>query len=60
MELHEAIRKHSLEAAKRVKQEGLDNDLMDRIAKDPQFGMDAKAMLRLNHFVSELFSDPTA
>ncbi len=43
-ELHEAIRKHSLEAAKRVKQEGLDNDLMDRIAKDPQFGMDAKAL----------------
>jgi adenylosuccinate lyase len=43
-ELHEAIRKHSLEAAKRVKQEGLDNDLMDRIAKDPQFGMDAQAL----------------
>jgi adenylosuccinate lyase len=43
-QLHEAIRKHSLEAAKRVKQEGLDNDLMDRIAKDPQFGMDAKAL----------------
>jgi adenylosuccinate lyase len=43
-ELHEAIRKHSLEAAKRVKQEGLDNDLMDRIAKDPSFGMDAKAL----------------
>lgn len=42
--LHEAIRKHSLEAAKRVKQEGLDNDLMDRIAKDPVFGMDAKAL----------------
>jgi adenylosuccinate lyase len=43
-QLHEAIRRHSLEAAKRVKQEGLDNDLMDRIAKDPQFGMDAKAL----------------
>jgi adenylosuccinate lyase len=42
--LHEAIRKHSLEAAKRVKQDGLDNDLMDRIAKDPVFGMDAKAL----------------
>src|SRR5690606_29270930 len=43
-ELHEAIRRHSLEAAKRVKQEGLDNDLMDRIARDPAFGMDAKAL----------------
>jgi adenylosuccinate lyase len=42
--LHEAIRKHSLEAAKRVKQDGLDNDLMDRIAKDPVFGMDARAL----------------
>ena len=28
-ELHEAIRQHSLEAAKRVKQDGLDNDLLD-------------------------------
>lgn len=40
-DLHEAIRKHSLEAAKQVKQAGLDNDLMERIAKDPVFGMDA-------------------
>ena len=43
-ELHESIRRHSLEAAKRVKQDGLDNDLMARIAKDPSFGMDAKAL----------------
>jgi adenylosuccinate lyase len=43
-QLHEAIRRHSLDAARRVKQEGLDNDLMDRIAKDPQFGMDARAL----------------
>jgi adenylosuccinate lyase len=43
-ELHEAIRRHSLEAAKRVKQDGLDNDLLERIAKDPAFGLDAKAL----------------
>ena len=43
-ELHESIRKHSLEAAKRVKQEGLDNDLMARIAGDATFGMDAEAL----------------
>jgi adenylosuccinate lyase len=43
-DLHEAIRKHSLAAAKQVKQEGLDNDLMSRIAADPAFGMDAKAL----------------
>lgn len=43
-ELHEAIRRHSLEAAKVVKQEGGDNDLLERIAKDPAFGMDARSL----------------
>jgi adenylosuccinate lyase len=43
-ELHEAIRKHSLDAAKRVKQDGLDNDLLSRIASDPAFGLDLKAL----------------
>ena len=43
-ELHESIRKHSLEAAKQVKQEGLDNDLMARIAADPAFRMDTKTL----------------
>ncbi|MEK7794706.1 MAG: adenylosuccinate lyase [Candidatus Hydrogenedentota bacterium] len=38
-ELHEAIRKHSHAAAARVKEEGLDNDLLDRLAKDPAIGM---------------------
>jgi adenylosuccinate lyase len=35
--LHEAIRRHSLAAGARVKQEGLDNDLLDRLAADPAF-----------------------
>ena len=35
-ELHERIRVHSMEAAKRVKLEGKSNDLLDRIAGDPQ------------------------
>jgi adenylosuccinate lyase len=43
-DLHESIRKHSLEAAKRVKQEGLDNDLMARIASDATFRMDEKML----------------
>ena len=43
-ELHEAIRRHSLEAAKRVKQEGLENNLMDLIARDPSFGLDSKTL----------------
>ena len=36
-ELHELIREHSMEASKRVKMEGLDNDLMERIKKDDRF-----------------------
>jgi adenylosuccinate lyase len=36
-ELHEKIRIYSMETGKRVKEEGLDNDLMSRIAKDPAF-----------------------
>ncbi len=38
-ELHERIRTHSMAAGKRVKEEGLDNDLLDRIADDPAFHM---------------------
>ncbi len=38
-ELHERIRTHSLAAGKRVKEEGLDNDLISRIADDEVFGM---------------------
>ena len=38
-ELHERIRQHSMAAGKRVKEEGLDNDLIDRIAADPMFGL---------------------
>ena len=37
--LHEAIRKHSVAAGKAIKQEGCDNDLLDRIAADPAFGL---------------------
>ncbi|MDR2899327.1 MAG: adenylosuccinate lyase [Clostridiales bacterium] len=38
-ELHEAIRRHSMEAGKRIKEGGLVNDLVERIALDPIFGM---------------------
>lgn len=40
-ELHERIRLHSMEAARRVKEEGLPNDLLERIAADPAFGLSA-------------------
>ena len=37
--LHEKIREHSMAAGKRVKEEGAENDLLDRIAADPAFNM---------------------
>jgi len=37
--LHERIRLHSVEAARRVKQDGAENDLIDRIAQDASFGV---------------------
>jgi adenylosuccinate lyase len=39
-ELHERIRKHSMAAARRMKEEGADADLLERIAGDDAFGMD--------------------
>jgi adenylosuccinate lyase len=38
-ELHERVRRHSIEAGREVKQHGRPNDLMDRIAADPAFGV---------------------
>ena len=38
-ELHEHIRRHSMEAGRVVKVEGGENDLLDRIAADPAFGV---------------------
>jgi adenylosuccinate lyase len=40
-ELHERIRKHSMAAARRMKEEGADADLLDRIAGDEAFGLEA-------------------
>ncbi len=36
-ELHEAIRRHSMDAARKVKEDGGDNDLLERLAEDPLF-----------------------
>lgn len=38
-ELHEKLREHSIAAAKVVKEEGLDNDLIDRICADKSFNL---------------------
>ena len=38
-ELHERIRIHSMEAGRQVKVEGMENDLLERIAADETFGV---------------------
>ncbi len=46
-ELHEKIRVHSLEAARMVKVEGKENDLVDRIAQDKDFGITKEEILEV-------------
>lgn len=48
-ELHEAIRVHSMEAGKKVKVEGKENDLLERIVKDPIFGLSQEDLKRLSN-----------
>ncbi|MBN1131211.1 MAG: adenylosuccinate lyase [Chitinispirillaceae bacterium] len=53
-ELHERIRIHSMEAALRIKTEGADNDLLERIAADPLLrmsGRDIERLLDVKRFV---------
>ncbi len=53
-ELHEAIRVHSMAAGRVVKEEGKDNDLLERIAADPAFGTtleELKALMKPINFV---------
>ena len=45
--LHERIRVHSQAAAARMKQEGKESDLMERIAADPVFPMDHEHLTKL-------------
>lgn len=52
--LHEVIRRHSQAAAVRVKEEGSENDLLDRLAADPDIGMtreEMNAVLDVRQFV---------
>ncbi len=53
-ELHERIRTHSMDAAKRVKQQDGVNDLLERIAADPAFGVtlpELEAVLEPSRYV---------
>ncbi|MDX1646080.1 MAG: adenylosuccinate lyase [Longimicrobiales bacterium] len=46
-ELHERIRQHSMAAARRMKEEGADADLLERIAGDEAFGLDAHELYQM-------------
>lgn len=46
-ELHERIRLHSMEAARKVKELGLENDLLNRIAEDSLFNMTKDEILSI-------------
>lgn len=53
-ELHERIRVHSMEAARRIKEEGGDCDLISRIANDSAFKMsqeDIKAVMKAENYI---------
>ncbi len=53
-ELHERIREHSMAAGRMVKEEGKPNDLLERIAADPAFGMtmeQLQAVMKPENFV---------
>lgn len=51
--LHEKLRQYAMEAGKQVKEEGLENDLIDRVLADPDFMLneeDIKAILKPENF----------
>ncbi len=53
-ELHEKIRVHSMAAGEQVKKYGMENDLVQRIAADPAFGMSEeqiRGLLKPENFV---------
>ena len=53
-DLHELIRKHSMAASAVVKRDGGENDLLERIAADPAFGVtleELKALLKPENYV---------
>ncbi|MGL4453637.1 MAG: adenylosuccinate lyase [Sarcina sp.] len=46
-ELHEIIREHSMAAAQRVKKEGLNNDLINRIIADDRFNLSEEEIISI-------------
>ncbi len=46
-QLHEKLRLHSIAASKQVKEEGLENDLIQRICGDPDFGLELQELKQI-------------
>ena len=46
-EMHEAIRRHAVEVAKRVKRDGADNDLLERLLADEAFRLTREDLARI-------------
>ena len=60
-ELHERIRQHSMAAGRVVKEEGKENDLLERIAADSAFGMtmeQLQAIMKPENFVGRSPEQP--
>jgi adenylosuccinate lyase len=52
--VHEVIRRHSIEAARAVKDLGADNDMLERLSADPEFGLpmdDLQSALEPSRFI---------
>jgi adenylosuccinate lyase len=52
--IHERLRIHSLESSRRIKEEGLPCDLIERIATDPEIGLTAaeiQEQIQIKHFI---------
>lgn len=46
-ELHEAVREHSVAVTKRIKLEGGENDLLERILADKRFGLTKEELVNI-------------
>lgn len=46
-EMHEIVKEHSLAAGKEVKEQGKDNDLLERLAQDPRIPFDLDTLLAM-------------
>lgn len=46
-EIHETIRVHSMQASKKVKEEGKENDLLERILNDTTLKMDKSKLMEV-------------